>query len=50
MTQSAHAGSSGEKRMAIARTVGEAEFRTLMLAPAKREVERRGSMSASDSF
>jgi len=30
--------------MAIARTVGEAEFRTLMLGPAKREVERRGSM------
>jgi hypothetical protein len=33
----------------IARTVGEAEFRTLMLGPTKREVERRGSISASDS-
>jgi hypothetical protein len=32
----------------IARTVGEAEFRTLMLGPTKREMKGRGSMSASD--
>ena len=34
----------------IARTVGESEFRTLMLGPAKREMKRRGSMSSSDSL
>ena len=34
----------------IARIVGEAEFRTLMLGPAGREMKRRGSMSASDSL
>jgi hypothetical protein len=34
----------------IARAVGEAEFRTLMLGPAKREMKRRGSMFASDSL
>jgi hypothetical protein len=33
-----------------ARAVGEAEFGTLMLGPAKREMKRRGSMSASDSL
>jgi len=33
-----------------ARAVGEAEFRTLMLGPAKREMKRRGSMSVSDSL
>lgn len=32
----------------IARTVGEAEFRTLMLGPTKLEMRRRGSISASD--
>jgi hypothetical protein len=34
----------------IARTVGEAEFRTLMLGPTKREMKWRGSISASDSL
>jgi uncharacterized protein DUF4339 len=34
----------------IARTLGEAEFRTLMLGPAKRDVQRRDSISASDSL
>jgi len=34
----------------IARTVGEAEFRTLMLGPSKHEMRRRGSMPASDAL